>query len=156
MKKLYLFLCLILGAATLVFVAPGCSSSDETAVNADEFLDHYERDRRRHDPNTFVEVDLGEFFVTQRQSATESYFVRFHIYGVMPEDQTNEFTKALSSRGERMRDAVISTVRRSDLEHLAEPELAFLKSELIPTINHALKTRVVRDVVFTSYSLERS
>ena len=49
--------------------------------------------QKRHDPLRFVEVDLGEYFVTlPPNEEVGSLFVRFHIYGVVDESADSSTT----------------------------------------------------------------
>jgi flagellar basal body-associated protein FliL len=57
---------------------------------------------------------------------------------------------------QRVRDAVISAVQRSDLDQLRDPSLGWLKAELLATINQSLQMRILRDIVFTEFSFERN
>jgi hypothetical protein len=142
-------------AMGLICLGSGCGvGSSDDMLDAQALLDRYQQDRRRHDPIHFSEVDLGEFYITKRYSPS-IYYVRFHIYGVVPENQLDQFSEILQPHTQRVRDAVIAAVQRSELEHLDDPSLGWLKSELILTINRNLQMRMLRDVVFTDYSLER-
>jgi flagellar basal body-associated protein FliL len=144
------------GLITLTILAcAGCGRSLD-AVSAQELLDRYEHENVRHDPRTFIEVDLGEYFVTYRQGADKPTFaVRFQMHGVIHENDESKFHQALAEHRDRMRDGVLSTVQRCDLDHLYEPTMAWLKAELVPEINRSLKTRALRDVVFNDFSFEQ-
>ncbi len=143
----------------LIVGITGCGGDDpaeEAMTDPTAVLANFERQRRRHDPVAFTEVDLGEYFVTMLVPDHGMYSVRFHLYGVVDERQQEELETALTTRDRRMRDAVISTVRKTSLEHLGEAKLSWLKSELIPVINGSLKTQSLRDVVFGDYALEKT
>ena len=121
-----------------------------------ELLARYDHDRRRHDPRQFVEVELGEYFVTRRQPDNNIYTIRCKLFAVVPRDKQPELEEALTTRRTAMRDAILGTIRSTEFEHLTEPTLSWVKSEMIPIVNRSLKTRVLRDIVFADYSFERA
>lgn len=118
---------------------------------------HDSDSQRRHDPIEMVEVDLGEFTVTQRQpESSQMLLVRFKIYGVIERDKKDAFGKLLEDRRQRMRDSVITIVQRADIEQLSDPTLSWLKSEIIPAVNKLLRTRIMKDVVFSDFTMLQS
>ena len=68
----------------------------------------------------------------------------------------SQFEEMIEPYAQRMRDAVISAVQRSDLEQLRDPSLGWLKAELLTTINRSLQMRILRDIVFTDFSFEKN
>jgi flagellar basal body-associated protein FliL len=110
--------------------------------------------QRRHDPTEMIEVDLGEFTVTQRQPDSNILLlVRFKIFGVIEREKKDDFAKLLEDRRQRMRDSVITIVQRADMEQLSDPTLGWLKSEIIPSVNKLLRTRILKDVVFSEFTM---
>jgi hypothetical protein len=151
-KKLTI-LALVLLNVTLI--CAGCSDSEPIEMlDAQALLDRYQQDRRRHDPTSFSEVDLGYFFVSLHEDPS-TYQVRFHIFGVIPDGQVSQFEDMVEPYAQRVRDAVISAVQRSELDQLRDPSLGWLKAELLATINQSLQMRILRDIVFTEFSFER-
>ena len=142
---------------SLTLLAIGCGKSlDSEVQDPAEVLTQLDAKGKRHDPEKFVEVDLGMYAVTV--PSTEEcgpLFVRFKLFGVMPEGEANEFGDLLLKRSHRMRDGIMNTIRRSETQHIRDPSLNWVKSELIPNINRNLRCQALRDVVFTSFSLER-
>ena len=139
-----------------VFIAGCGAESENESTDAVEVLDHLDAKRRRHDPNKYVEIDLGEYFVSMPLAENAgSLYVSFQIYGVIPADEQESFNQCLTSRVKRMRDGVIGAIQSSELRHLNDPSLAWLKSELVSIINKRLRCQILRDVAFTSYALER-
>lgn len=112
-----------------------------------------------HSPDSaeMVEVDLGEFTITQRQPGANSILlIRFKIFGVVEHDKKEAFAKLLEERRQRMRDSVITIVQRAGVEQLSDPSLGWLKSELIPAVNKLLRTRMLKDVVFSDFAMLQS
>lgn len=136
----------------------GCGKSDDPTKIGDpgKLLEDYDRSRRKHDPIRFEEVDLGEYFTTKYIEGQGTYTVRFHLYAVVDRAQKQELLDAIAAREKRMRDIVLTTVGKTELEYYREPTLGWLRSELIAAVNRSLHTRVVRDVVFSEFSFERA
>jgi hypothetical protein len=142
--------------AIVALVNSGCGNSEPIEMlDAQALLDRYEQDRRRHDPTSFSEVDLGQFFVSLREDRS-TYQVRFHIFGVIPDNQVSQFEDMIEPYTQRIRDAVISAVQGSELDQLRDPSLGWLKSELLDAINQSVQMRILRDIVFTEFSFERN
>jgi hypothetical protein len=156
----------------------GCGEHKPNAVlDAAALLERYEKVRQRHDPDHFSEVDLGEFTVTQREqegkkkeeekAAEKSaekqaqprepaiFFIHFHLFAVVPDNELGEFTELLNTHGERIRGKIRETVQSSELAQFEDPTLGWLKSELIQWINRSVNTPILRDVVFADFSFER-
>lgn len=124
---------------------------DEVAL-----LDHYNVHGRRHDPVNYVEVDLGEYFVPRDiVDSPDVLFVKCHMIAIADKKDRSDLESAILERRTRMRDIVMSAMRKTELEALSEPSMNWLKSELIPAINKILKTSAVRDIVLVDFSLER-
>jgi flagellar basal body-associated protein FliL len=103
-----------------------------------------------------VEVKLGEFKITHASNVPETPVnVKFTVYGLLPEKKKEEFDASIDKHKQRMRDAVISLVHKTDFEALNDPSLDGLKSELIVAINQSLETNAVKDLVFSAFSIER-
>lgn len=147
----YIRIVTILMLAAVVGSSCGCSGSDEERIDATGLL---VQDRRRHDPLHFSEMDLGQFTVTQRHNLS-IFYIRFHLYAVVPDTLVEEFTERLQTHGERVRATVRETAQGCDLDQLNEPTLAWLKTELISSINREVQATVVRDVAFADFSFER-
>jgi flagellar basal body-associated protein FliL len=140
----------------LALFCSGCGNSEPMEMlDAQALLDRYEQDRRRHDPNSFSEIDLGQFYVSLHQDPA-TYQVRFHIFGVIPDNQMSRFQDRIEPCTQRVRDAVISAVQRSEIDQLRDPSLGWLKAELLDAINQSLQMRILRDIVFTEFSFERN
>jgi hypothetical protein len=145
----------VLLLVALSAVISGCSRpADDSMLDASALLARYEKDRRRHDPLHFSELDLGKFDVTKRRE-TSILYIRFHLYAVIPDTLIPQFEELQQTHGERMRQTVRETAQSCDLDQLNDPSLGWLKSELISALNDVIQTPLVRDVVFSDFSLER-
>lgn len=143
--------------ATSVVGLAGCGSSDpaQPAMAPAELLDLLEEQQRRHDPKHYVELSLGKFRVSHA-TPDGVLMVSFELYGVLPEDSQEEITASLPAYEKRIRDSVIGLVQRVETEQLADPSLAFLKSEMVLSINRVLQKRLLKDVAFSTFSLEQT
>lgn len=142
---------------TIVISMAGCGSpaAQNTAMAPAELLDLLEEQQRRHDPKHYVELPLGKFRVSHATS--DGYLMAsFELFAVLPEDAQEEFTASLPAYEKRIRDSVIGLVQRVETEQLADPGLAYLKSEMVIAINRVLQKRLLKDVAFSTFSLERS
>ena len=123
-------------------------------MEAVELLDLLEENQKRHDPQAYVEVDLGQFIVTHALAEAEgNVTICFHLYGVLPAERQAALEHALPGYANRLRDAVIALVQKSEIEHLTDPSLAFFKSEVVATINRLLHERLLRDVAFSDFGI---
>ena len=110
---------------------------------------------KKHDPRLYMEVDLGEFRVSRPgQDNDEIVVVKFQIFGVLNERDKLKFDESSLGREQRLRDAVLSVVHSSDLDELMDPALDQVKSELVVAINRILENDFLRDVAFSTFSME--
>ncbi len=153
-----------LAALCLVASAGGgtsssCSSTEKkpaASAEANEILELISDGQRKIDPQGYVEVDLGKFRVTHAVGGTDDealLLVDFQLYGVLPLERKEALEHALPTYNNRLRDAVISLVQRTDTEHLTDPSLAFFKAELVADVNRILQQRLVKEVVFSNFSV---
>lgn len=112
---------------------------------------------KKHDPRLYMEIDLGEFRVTRPgEQDDEIYIVKFHIFGVLNEQDQLKFGESALGREQRLRDAVLSVVHRCELTELFDPSLDSVKSELVAAINQILENDFIRDIAFSQFALEPS
>jgi flagellar basal body-associated protein FliL len=110
---------------------------------------------KKHDPRLYIEVNLGEFRVTRPgEDEDEIVVVKFQIFGVLNERDKLKFDESSLGREQRLRDAVLSVVHSSELDELMDPALDQVKSELVAAINRILESDFLRDVAFSSFSME--
>ena len=124
----------------------GCGERETgTVLDASALLDRYEKDRRRHDPVHFSEVDVGDFTVTKRREPA-IFYIRFRLYAIVPDNLLEEFANLRETHGERLRGQVREAVQSCDIDQLDDPSLGWLKSELIRSLNRSLEAPILRDV----------
>lgn len=143
-------------AALALCLCTGCSKPAKSAaeLDASELLALLQ-DRQKADARNFVETDFGRFRVTHKQSDRDDpLYVQFHLYGIVPKDREAKLSQLWPQFERRTRDAIISLVQRSDVDHLCDPGLAMLKEEVAAAINQVLHQRLVIDVAFSDYSTD--
>jgi hypothetical protein len=151
-------LLMVVATVSLFPLLAGCGSETKaaTAMDGIELLDLLEQQDKRHDPNAFIEISLGDYLVSRRGLNGEGILVvRFQLFGIVAQTQQEKLTHDLPAYEKRVRDAVISLVQRTDIDQLTDPNLAYLKSEITLATNHVLQGRLIKDVVFSNFSLER-
>ena len=146
----------LLGCTALTSLS--CSSSEvqsAASLETTEILELIGAGQRRNDPQNDIEIDLGKFRVTHAvgEDGEVLLLVDFQLYGVVSKQQQVALEAALPTYSNRLRDAVISLVQSIDTEHLTDPSLAFLKAEMIAGINRILHERLIKDVVFSNFSV---
>jgi flagellar basal body-associated protein FliL len=149
-------LCIAALVAAWLPLLAGCGGSDSHAseVEASELLDLLEDQQMTADPRSQVEVDLGRFRVTHAIPGGDGQlFVQFHLFGILPDSRATKLAEVRPHYENRMRDAIISLVQQTDIEHLSDPSLAFFRAELVSTINRILQDRLVKDVAFSELSV---
>lgn len=144
----------MLALVAVSFASCGTKATDPTALEARELLDLLDGRRERLDPEKYGEVDIGSFRMTLPPKDEEQALrVGFRLVAIVPEGQKASFAEELPKYEQRIRDAAIALVGRTDQEQLADPGLEYLKLEMTATINRILQQRLVRDVAFSSFSL---
>jgi len=150
---------LLLALATaLLPVLSGCGGETKaaTAVDGIELLDLLEQQDKQHDPRAFVEISLGDYMVSRRGLGGQGILVvRFQLFGIVAAMEQEKLTHELPAHEKRIRDAVISLTQRTDLDQIADPNLAYMKSEITLATNDVLRGRLIKNVVFSNFSLER-
>ena len=98
------------------------------------------------------EVDLGEYSVTAHQAASNiTYRVDFHLFGTIPTDMEEVYTKLMDSKGKRVREQVILTVRSAEMAALADAGLGLIKRRILATTNKTLGKPCLQTVIFTEF-----
>lgn len=142
------------GNSSQASTAKKSSSSHATAADAAELLELLEVGGSQ-DPSRFSEVEIGTFRVTHKLTDEKtSLVVKFRLVGIVAESKEERLHEELPKYEKRIRDAVISLVQRIEAEQLAEPELKWLKAELVAAINRVVQDRALSGVAFSDFSLE--
>ncbi|HEX5103814.1 MAG TPA: hypothetical protein VFV87_08395 [Pirellulaceae bacterium] len=143
-------------AACLPLLA-GCGSSHSSAgqLEASELIELLAEQELKYDSQAYVEVDLGEFRVTHALAGGEGQIlVRFHLFGIVPEERAAKLEQTLPHFQNRLRDAVIQLVQKTETEQFGDPGLAFFRAEVIAAVNRILQDRLLKDVAFSDFSVE--
>lgn len=143
-----------LGLALLAGCGHGGKVSAE--LEASELFELLEEQQMRYDSQAYVEVDLGTFRVTHAlEEGQGQLHVHFHLFGVVPEQRKSKLEHVLPLYENRLRDAVIHLVQETEAEQLADPGLTFFRSEVVAAVNRVLQDRLLKDVAFSEFSVER-
>lgn len=146
----------------LALTATGCGGSSmpakhPAALSAAELLDILEDDLKKHDPKDFVEVDLGKYKISRVVPNVEhAVNVKFQLIAVLHSQKKDEFSAEILQYEKRIRDAVIAVIQQAEIDRLTDPTLQSLKDELAATIARVTRTRVLKDLVFSEFALERN
>lgn len=149
---------LLFGLALTACLCSGCGSAPVQVAGMDvpEIMELLEDEQLKRNPQAFAEIDLGKFKVTRMLPADEGQLVvRFHLIGIVPEAKQTEFTELMPKYETRLRDAIMALVQRAEPEHLSDPALSYLKSEMLVIINKQMQTRHLKSVVFSDLSTQR-
>ena len=125
-------------------------------MDVPEIMELLEDEQLKRNPQAFAEIELGKFKVTQMLPGDEGQLVvRFHLIGIVPEAKQTEFTESMPKYETRLRDSILALVQRAEPEHLSDPALSYLKSEMLMIINSQMHSRHLKSVVFSELSIER-
>lgn len=147
---------LILLSATILLVA-GCGG-EETKSELDPLglLTDYKQAVPRHHPYDLVEIDLGHYDVSiPVAESVDMYHIGFSAAAIVPRERKDDLDGKIQEFNSRIQDMVLQSAQRMSPDNISDPYQAWLKSEILAEIAHLLKTREVRDVVFSEYSFER-
>jgi hypothetical protein len=135
----------------------GCGRREQETVldPLDLFADH-QTSAARHHPYDFVELELGNFDVAILiPDSVDQYRVEFHASAIVPKSTADKLQVRLDEYKTRIRDMILVSAQNLAPVNITDPHQAWLKSEIVGNINKMLKTRDIRDVVFSKYNFER-
>jgi flagellar basal body-associated protein FliL len=97
--------------------------------------------------------ELGYFHLRQlRPTRDETINVKFELHLLMPEDAPGpELENLLNRWTQRLRDQVITAVRRAEIKDFTEPGLRRLQKMILLRINRLLKFSRIEGVYLTRY-----
>lgn len=105
------------------------------------------------EPNSQVEVDLGEFNVTAYQPASNTTLrIDFHLYGTVAAAEQKEFMTRLEENQHRFREQVIVTVRSSEITDLTDAGLGLVKRKIMDKTNRMLGKQLLQTIIFSDFS----
>jgi len=142
------------GLVALSLASCSSKATNPAALEARELLDLLDGREGRLDLDKYAEVNIGSFRVALPSKEDEPALkVSFKLVAIVPESKKAHFEEELPKYEQRIREAAIALVSRTDSEQLAEPSLDYLKGEMAATLNRILQKRIVRDTAFSSFSL---
>ena len=151
MGKMWLRFIIVVWLAVALAVASGCGTSGADAGEPGDPIAGLKEDP---DPDAFIEVLLGEFFMTKIGKGKRLYALRFKLYGLVPRDQQEAFLASMERFEKRMRDAVFTEIGKMTIAELADPRMQVLRARLLDVIQRLLRFPDLQDVVFSEFTLE--
>ncbi len=101
----------------------------------------------------FVEVDLGNFTVTNHRLPTEATFrTDFHLFGTVAEADAESFKELFQRQERRFRDLVIMEIRNCDVKDLEDAGLGLIKRRFLEKSNALFGRPVLQSVIFADYT----
>lgn len=143
--------------SALILMSLGCGSKSQNTVldPLALFADH-QTSASRHHPYDFVELDLGEFDVAIAiPGSVDQYRIEFQAAAIAPKSTAEKLKPLLEQYKTRIRDMILASAQTLTANNITDPHQAWLKSEIIGNLSKMLKTRDIRDVVFSNYNFER-
>lgn len=105
------------------------------------------------DHGALTEVDLENYKITAYQPASSiTLRIEFHLFGMVPAEKAEEFTKAYEAKKNRVRDNVMSIIRSADMNDLTDPGLGLIKRKILETTNKALGKPMLEGAVFSEFT----
>lgn len=143
--------------STLILIVTGCGSQEaESELDPLSLLTDYQQAVPRHHPYDLVEIDLGKHEVTiDIQDSSDAYHIGFGAAAIVPKEKKADLEVKLQSFDSRIKDMVIASAQKMSPDNISDPYQAWLKSEILSEIARMIKSRDVRDVVFSDYTFER-
>jgi hypothetical protein len=102
-----------------------------------------------------AEVDLGSFRTTlpRDEDTNVATEIDVHIFGRVSRFRLGEITRQIKSEEFRLRHEMLTAMRKSTREELAEPDLAQLRSRIEQVVNSVLNDAPVKSVGFYQLTL---
>lgn len=144
--------------STVLLLAAGCGGTDsESELDPLGLLTDYKQAVPRHHPYDLVEIPLGEEFEVSIaiKDSYDQYRIKFNAAAIVPREKQEELTAQIETFDSRIRSAVLDSAGNMSPDNISDPYQAWLKSEILAKIARMIKSRDVRDVVFSDYSFER-
>ena len=105
-----------------------------------------------------VEVQLDEPFavMSHKPASNTTLRVNFSLYGVVLEDNADEFAELLEKNQHRYRDSVGQIMRSSEVTDFTDPGLALLKRKILEKTNRIIGKPLLESVIFSDFSFIES
>lgn len=149
---------LLILVACLTMMFGGCGGGGtEVSLDPLNLLSDYQQAVPRHHPYDLVEIDLGKYELSIAvKDSVDQYRVEFTAAAIVPKEQRATIEAAMVEYQTRIRDVILSSAQNMNVDNISDPHQAWLKSEILAQLARMLKSRDVRDVVFSDYTFERS
>ena len=148
---------ILMETAMFFFFIP---SADEVSALAEErLLDSIQQGenttkKQINDENLIKEFPLGKFGETFSPQDTELTFrVEIELYGLVKEKFREQLSLEHEGKQGRLRHAIRTRIRNSDLEELSKNNLGLLERRILTECNHLLADDLLIGVGFKSYQL---
>jgi hypothetical protein len=143
--------------ATGILICLGCGSgAQDTALDPLSLFADHQTGAARHHPYDLVELELGEFDVAITiPESVDQYRIGFKAAAIVPITTADKLKPRFAEYDTRIRDMILASAQMLSPNNITDPHQAWLKSEIIANLSKMLKTRDVRDVVFSNYNFER-
>lgn len=99
------------------------------------------------------EVELGAFQLSLQTSASGALHVQLSLSATVPEELENEFHEMQERHKSRIRQSVLSIVRSSTQEDLADPSLSLIRRKIQDQLNRLLEKKYLVDIIVTEVSI---
>lgn len=139
-------------------VSLGCSgqSSAELSLDPLKLIENLEAQVKKHHPTKYGEISVGEFYLTLPiEDSIDTYRLDFSVTLVATKGDVDQLESRLAEREGVVRDLVIATAQRMTTAQLLDPDLVWLKTELVSVLRSELQSTAIRDVVFSDFAIER-
>ena len=100
-----------------------------------------------------TEVEIGSFQLSNRTASGLNMHVQLGLSGTVPEALSEEFAEHSEQHKSRIRQSVLSIIRSSTQEELADPSLSLVRRKIQNQLNRLLEKKFLVDVVVTEVSI---
>ncbi len=104
------------------------------------------------------EVPLGDAFqVTSHKPASNTTLrIDFSLYGIVLEENVDEFIELLEKNKHRYRDSIGQIMRSSEVTDFTDPGLGLLKRKVLEKTNRIIGKPLLESVIFSDFSFIES
>jgi len=97
-----------------------------------------------------AEVDLGKFQTTLPRDPESSRYTALdlHLFGTVPRAHLSTVAKQIKADEFRLRHEMLTAIRKSTRDELAEPNLAQLRSRIEKVVNEILADSPIKEIGF--------
>ncbi|HAN96995.1 MAG TPA: hypothetical protein DCQ98_05975 [Planctomycetaceae bacterium] len=141
----------------LALLLVGCGGAEEqeaALVDPLNLIENFDPNPARHHPTKLIEVSLGSFALSRPSpDRAEVVTVTFDAYAILPLEAQDKYTGRIEERKARIADQINRLVQSAGIADLNDPELLWLKAEILPVVGRILQTDEIRDIVINEFSI---